>query len=503
MLSSRTTLVCFVALEALIAGAYGNTLSGEFQFDDDTSIVENPAIRNLGEFATSAARHYFTQGRPLTDFTLALNYAAGGLEVRGYHLVNLGVHLTVVLLVFLLTLRTLVLCKVERARALALLVAGAYGLHPLMSQAVSYVVQRAESLSALFYLLSLLLLARGARAGLTPPGALAYGLGMVAFVVGLGTKEVIITLPAAFFLYDLYFHPPRSFLRRCLLAAPLFVIGAAYGITRLRIIETSGDVGASVRGVSAPQYLLTQLRVVATYLRLALWPSGQTLDYDFPLSQSFFEPATFASFVVLLGLLVAAYWLRRRERLASFGILWFFLLLAPTSSVVPVLDVIFEHRAYLATWGIVAAAVMLLHSALAGARFLSPRTRDAVALAGSAVLLASLGATLRQRNEVWRTKFDLWSDVARKAPNKPRAHNNLGNCYALRQDYPAAIGEYQRALQLAPHWLEAQYNLAVILEETGRIDEARSYYLQFAEGAPDGPYTQRKQEIRARFGSPQ
>jgi len=484
-----------IGLLASITLGYAGALGGEFQFDDESSIVYNPSIKDLGRYLRSELPlQLFGEARPVTHLTFAVDYAFGGLDSRVFHLTNVGLHLVVVVLTLALTLAVLRRAGWTGGGWLALFVAGLFGLHPLATQAVSYVVQRAELLASLFYLAALLLLLATEERGATPGGILAYAASLLALLLGLESKLVAITMPAAYLLLLACAAPrgttapPRRSLARIALVVPHVMLAGFFAARTLGAFRGRPDVGFSIPDLPPGDYALTQLRAVLRYLALAVWPVGQNLDYEFPLSRSLVSPpATLLAALVLGGLAALAAvllaWARRRgrdteagsaARVAAFGIGWFFLVLLPSSSVVALPDVIEEHRAYLATWGILlalaAAAALALKRALPG-----PSARWA-ALAMAGLVSGALGIALHERNQAWHSREALWADVAAKSPGKARAHFNLAHARSERGDQEGALAEYREAMAHARDgtvdWGDLARNMGASLLEARHLDEA-------------------------------
>jgi tetratricopeptide (TPR) repeat protein len=499
----RTLLV--VALLAAIYCGYSPALDGELQFDDLHSIIANAAIRDLAHFAKTRLGDVVGTGRALTELTFALNYWANGLSVRPYHLVNVGFHLATVLAVLALTLLILRRVRWRDPFATAFIVAALFGLHPIQSQAVAYVCQRAEVLAALFYVLALLLVLESETMHRVLAALAAYAGAFACVLLGFAAKPTLSSFPAALLLCSWAFPAiRRGFAQgaagwtRLLVSLPFWALTAFSSARLLAGVSGTGHAGFDLPTITPGRYLLTESRVVLTYLRLLAWPAGQNLDWDFALSASPFEPRTLGALLAIAGLLLAAAWLwrwsavetrdpelRAVARLAAFGILWFFILLAPTSSVVPVADVLEEHRVYLASWGIflpaVAAAVLVQ-------RRLAPRKTSVWAGAAVALALcAALAVSLYQRAAVWETGVSLWTDVVSKSPGKARGHMNLG--YALTPTAPErAVSEYRRALQLADMTIrraELLQDLAGALLNLRRYGEAIAILEELAARAPE------------------
>jgi tetratricopeptide (TPR) repeat protein len=398
----------------------------------------------------------------------------------------------------------------------ALVAAAVFALHPLHTEAVSYISQRSEALASAFYVGALLVLLRLDVAA--PPRRMPLALAALGLhFLGLVTKPIVATLPLAWLLAAIVLPPPaerdpereraravRRFPRdllptRVLRRLPLATILAAMSLFAARIgvsgVKGSGHAGFDLNFVTPLQYVATQLRVIPVYLRLVLAPVGQNADWLFPFSRSLGEPAVLAGGAFLAALALAAIVLAwrflRREgdvaagvRVAAFGVLFFFLVLAPTT-IVPLRDPLVEHRLYLASFGIVLGATAL---GAVLARRLVPARADLVA--GGLVLaaLVALGAATVARNEVWRSALALWTDASRKAPEKPRIWVNLGTALHFAGRFDDAVVAYDRALALGhdptvPLELVVR-NTALALVRLRRYEEARDRLVRYLERAP-------------------
>jgi hypothetical protein len=247
--------------------------------------------------------------------------------------------------------------------------------------------------------------------------------------------------------------------------------------------------------VSRLDYLKTQAVVICEYLRLLVWPSGQNLDHDFPVYTSAFNPRVLFSLVVLGSLAAFAIWLTRRTtprpgrpsldpafRVVAFGIGWFFVALAVESSVIPIVDVIYEHRAYLPSLGLFVAAATLLGLLLM--RVAPEGAGRAIVLAGVALALV-LGSVTLQRNAVWVNAVTLWSDVVEKSPGKYRPHLNLGESFDATKVYDKAEREFRRAIEIDPKSISARTSLATVLQKAGRARDAEAEYRVVLRLVPD------------------
>lgn len=470
---------------------YSNTLGASFQFDDAPNIVRNPWIRDLGNLWPPSGRRWVGM------LTFALNYRLGGLDVLGYHLVNLAIHVVNALLVAGLAAATLRAPGLRGAatgpllhRYLPVSAGLLFALHPLATQAVTYVVQRFTSLATLFFLLSLLLYLR-VRTSIEDGGpkgraALLYALAVLAAALAMKTKEIAVTLPLVATAGDLLLFPGgrRRLLLLPLAATALLVpLGIAHeGRGLAEALADPSDLAAETRDIPRSVYLLTQPRVIARYLRLLVLPIGQNLDYDFPLATSLGEPAVLLSLALLAAVvgaaLVAFVRSRRAGRaagvLAALGVGWFFATLSVESSVIPIRDVIFEHRTYLPLAG---AALTLATLLIATIERWRPAREPGLRVVAALVVVATpLGAATHVRNRVWRDEVTLWTDVVAKSPNKGRPRLSLGYAYARRGRLDDAIREYREAIRLAPWLADAHNNLGAAHMAQGRVEEAMREY---------------------------
>jgi Tfp pilus assembly protein PilF len=496
-------LVLITVLGLLV---YSNTFDAPFQFDDISIVVNNQAAKGFDQSVFML--------RQVGYLSFALNYKAHGFDVRGYHAVNLLVHILSAVLLYMLirlTFRTPFMADSslrEKSGHVALLSGLLFVCHPVQTQAVTYIVQRFASLSAMFYLASLVLYVRyrigtivrsttgtdssrefGVRR--KTASVLLYLASLLCALLAMKTKEMAFTLPLAIVMYELMFFR-GGFKSRLLHLGPLFLTILIIPLTLFSLNVSLGDVLERITeatrmqtGMSRLEYLFTEFRVITTYVRLLFLPVGQNLDYDYPMYGSLFEPPVFLSFVFLLGIFgLGVYMLRRSRteaagRLAAFGVFWFFLTLSVESSIVPIVDVIFEHRVYLPSAGVfvaVAAGVCLLSNRLSGVW--------TKAVAGILVaVVVVLSGTAYARNNVWRSEISLWEDVVRKSPENARGHNNLGNKYISEGKVDKAIQHYLLALEARP-WIrpslrdytEIHYNIANAYRDSGLLDKAIEHY---------------------------
>jgi protein O-mannosyl-transferase len=467
---------CLCCLTLLVAAIYANSLRGPFVFDDIAAIVENPTIRSLGAALRPPAEDGVTVGgRPLLNFTFALNYAVGGLDVFGYHLLNVAIHALAALTLFGLARRTLLrpglpAGLVTAATPLAFLIAALWAAHPLQTEAVTQIVQRAESLAGLFYLLTLYAFVRAAEGG----GGRWLAFSVAACLLGVATKETVATAPLAVLLYDRTF-VAGGFLAACRTRRRYYGALAATWLLLCGLAWAAGGRGGSAgfnTGLDWGRYLLAQAEALPLYLRLALWPRGLTFDYGTQTPDELLDVA--GSALVLCALAIATVYALWRHPRAGFLGAWFFLVHAPTALVPVATQVVAERRMYLPLAALAAGAV-------AGAYLAWGRR----VIAGAAVATLTLAAGTVARNADYGSAVALWSDTVAKRPANPRARNNLGLALTEAGRPAEAVPHLREALRLAPDYFDARNNLGNALAAVGRPDEAVAEFQQLIAADPD------------------
>jgi Flp pilus assembly protein TadD len=440
--------------------AYHNSLTGPFILDDERCIINNPHIRQLWPLTKPLAN----TSRPIVQLSLALNFALGGLDVAGYHVVNLLLHAGAALALFGLVRRSVGRIRMAgEADELGFSIALLWAIHPLVTQPVNYVIQRGELLMSLFLLLTLYGLCRG---------RLVFGV--VACALGMASKPTMAITPVIALLYDRAFMAGgfRTALRQR--TGFYFALASTWLVLPLVLLNGQqdwlGSAGFGVQGVAPWQYALTQPSVILHYLRLAIWPQGLCLDYMWPPARSFAEAWLPISLIV--GLLALTGWMCWRQPQFGFLAAAFFIVLAPTSSVLPIDDLAFEHRMYLPLACVVAIGVV-------GWRGVAGQlSRNSAALDQTVLLVTALGLGVLtfNRNKDYRDEVSIWTDTAEKAPDNYRAHNNLANALDEAGAVDEALTHAGDAVRLEPGNPKPQYNLANVLDEAGRTREAIRHY---------------------------
>ena len=509
-------IIHFLTIIAFGVLAYSNTFQVPFLFDDIANIVENPIIKDFRYFRYPAdvldvpfyAPFYeFFKSRFVGYLTFALNYKLNGLNVTGYHIINLLIHIANALLVYALikfSFRTPHLRERSFKRyssSIALLSALFFVAHPVQTQAVTYIVQRLASLATMFYLLSLVSYIRS-RLSVSPTERYSfYAVSIISAVLAMKTKETSFTLPVTITLYEVLFFTGKK-IKRGMYLVPILLTMLIIPLSLMGISKSLGDAIGDVGEIARVQtpmsrwdYLFTEFRVIVTYIRLLFLPINQNVDYDYPIYHSFFEPGVFFSFLFSLSILSAGLYLfyrvKRKDResdypleLISFGLLWFFITLSVESSIIPIIDVIFEHRLYLPSVGMfvaVTTSLFIAKNRLEGGKL---HFEKAIMPTCILILIILTGATY-SRNMIWQDRKTLWEDIVKKAPSNARAHVNLGFAYSSEGLTDQAIEQYQIAIRLRPDYAEAHNNLGNAYRSNGLIEEAVGQYLIALNLQPD------------------
>ncbi len=505
----KNTQIIFSVFVIASAGLliYSNTFGVPFLFDDMTQIVLNPKIQSL----QWPWQFLFNNRRPVLYASLAFNFHQCGHNVLGFHIFNISVHILTAISLFVLIYKT---CRLEKIgenvrKDAALLAFGAsllWTCHPLHTQAVTYIIQRAESLMALFFILTLYFSVNY----LTSRKILwLTAAGLTALLCGL-TKEVALALPVVVLLYD------RAFISNSFgkalkdnrwlyltLSFTWAVMFYLYFTTRPEEIITAGF---SLKGITPLQYAINQPRVILHYLQLALWPDPLIFDYQWPLIKNIqiLLPSIIiiASFLIILSATYPHY-----PALSFLG-LSFFVILSPSSSFIPLKDLIYEYRMYLALCCLTIIFVYLLK--ITADHFINPKSRKVFFTITVCILALLLGGVSYQRNKVYHSEEKLWRDVLSKEPDNVRIWNDLGSylfskgrnneatecffkSFALNPEsaeiasnlamalgaerkFEQAIFYAQRAIDLSPDFAVGYNNLGVLYSQMGRYQESIAYY---------------------------
>jgi len=466
-------------------------MNSPFVFDDDPNIHSNPHIRLTRitwQGIVEAGFESPSSSRPISNISFALNYYFHQYNVAGYHLVNTLIHIASGLFLYIFIKTTLSLpsqrSSYESYGWIPFFAATIWLVHPIQTQSVTYIVQRMNSMAAMFYILAFLLYAKARlAAGKGKKSALFAGF-VIAGILALGSKQIAATLPLFIVLYEWYFFQDlsRTWIKRHRFHfAGLLIILALVGFMFLKTNVWQKTFSLyDIQDFTLFQRVLSEFRVVVHYISLLIFPhpSRLNLDYDFPISHSLIDPiTTLFSIVVIAGLFGLALIMAKKGRLSSYCILWFLGNLVIESSVIP-LALIFEHRIYLPSMLIILMAVILAY------RYIKPKWLTVTVLCGIAMVCS---IWTYERNQVWRDDVSLWRDCVEKSPNKARSHHNLGYALEGKGNLNEAIGHYLKAIRIKPDYSEAQYGLGNALASQGNLKEAVSHYLEALHIKPGYP----------------
>jgi tetratricopeptide (TPR) repeat protein len=495
---------------ALAGAAYGNALHNPFVYDDRGTVVENPSLADLTNL------HWiliYSPFRPLVNLSYALDRHWWGLDPFGYHLTNTALHMLNVALFFGLAAA---LARDRRAWGArqdtappspwlaAFAAAALFAVHPMMTEAVGYASGRPEVLCGTFVLLSLWCAHRGMRED-SPRWLYAS---LAPLVLGLASREVAAMVPFFLLAADRLLQLGSEAGRRRRLWTfhlPLMLLVLVGGAYRLHSF-----LAAESRGLPRPvgAHALTELVVFWHYLGLVLWPTAQSIVHPAQRITTPWHPALLTAVAALVGAAAGAWALRRRFPLGTLALLWFPLFLLPSSSLIPLLELMAEHRVYVASCGLFLLGGLgfaWLFAAAAG----RPGVR-ALGYAALTAVLAVLFAATVLRNRVWADPVTLWRDATEKAPLTWAPFYALGDALREKGDCAAAIPVFRRAVDLLPQEPRARMNLGICLADVRRYAEARQVFEEALRADPTSVQAQdnlgrlallagRPEEARQRF----
>lgn len=479
----RTHIFLAILLLATII-VYSNTFEAPFVFDDMPNILENRHIRldkiSIEDIVAAGFKSVCSR-RPVANISFAVNYYIHGYNVTGYHIINILIHLANGIILFYIFRVTLMYSQQHWADEQTAIISGLsftaafiWLVHPVQTQSVTYIVQRMNSLAALFYLSSILLYIKARiETQSLKKRIYCFIVSTSCGILALGTKEISVTLPFFIFLYEWFFFQnlSKSWLKRSL---PYVLVGMILLGILIRIYLGPNPIelilgGYETREFTLFQRVLTQFRVIIFYLSLVLFPhpARLNLEHDFPLSYGLFSPVTTAICMGLLFLgLASAVYFARSERLVSFSILWFLGNLFLESSIIP-LEIIFEHRIYLPSTFLILMGVLLFY------RYVSNQKIQRIALVGVCMILC---VWTYERNEIWGEELRFLRDCLKKSPNKARIYNNMGFAMERRGNYKDAEKYYKDALSIKPKYKEAHLNIADLYYNISHFDGAIIHY---------------------------
>jgi len=509
---------------------YHNSLHSPFIFDDIHTIKNNPSI-HLSSISVEGIKKALFSGRsrPFSRLSFALNFYFHKYDTFAYHVVNISIHIAASFFLFKFILNTLIVACCDGAKnrlesdrtsalgkydcvLIAFLTSSLWIVHPLHTESVTYIVQRMNSMATMFCFLSLWLFSKGRMLQLAEheaPKEMAstsfkkgllfllrikdisfrlyyyyYGLAFVFWVAGVGSKETAAILPIVIFQYEWLFFQDLSFKWfKSKIKLIVLIIGFLLVLAYIFLGSTPIDKLKSINDFSNNEFtyierLLTQPRVIVHYLSLIFFPhpSRLNLDYNFKLSHSLTDPlSTTLAILFLGGIFFLSSIIAKRDKILFFSIFWFFCTLLIESSVIP-LAIIFEHRTYMPSAGIILLVVYIAY------RLNRLSKKNFIGVIMSVAIL--IGYWTYTRNIVWQDDFGLWQDCIKKSPYKARPYNNAGLSLINKDKPEEAIVWLKKAISLNPNYPKALNNMGVALLETEKPSQAIPFLLKSAEIDP-------------------
>jgi len=512
--------------------SYFNTFTNSFHFDDYTYILKNEGLKEYFQhpfsfsFILSNLHH-----RSIVFATLFLNHSLDGFNVFGFHVLNLTVHIITCLLIFLFAKEILSINRFLKTSDqsknklnIPLISALLFAVHPMNTQVITYITGRTTSIAVCFYMASFLFFIKGVRQNL-PWKILFYALSIVFLIMGYGSKMIILTVPVMFIIYYLFFTPLKSiFFKRffesifiriiiqtIVITSPFILIFISSHLNILSFFRM--DFGFLQKlfdpiqiklmhidsmakdNLSMTIYLLTEFKVIVFYyIKMIFFPFNQNIDPDFPVAHGITDSGVALSLGVILLCLFAGIYFYKNNRIIAFGIFWFFITLLPTSSILPLRDMITEHRLYLPLAGFILTIPLCLNQFII--RYKKSSFKQLAYFILPVFLLIIVFSVLTvKRNFVWKNEKSLWSDAAEKSPRLPRPLNNLaeaydkeGLAYGNQKNYKKAIEFLKKAIAISPTGYKYYNNLGKIYGRLGEFELATKNLKLALKYNPDYPF---------------
>lgn len=511
----------FIAIAILGIVVYSNTFHAAFHYDDFSNFAANREV-HIQELSIDRILDFWWLDRPLALLTFGLNYYLGGLNVEGYHAVNIGIHIMSGILLYLFLYETIKNAPAvgdtysRNAVWIALLSAMMWISNPVQIQAVTYIVQRMTSMASLFYILALLLFVKGRL--ITGIKRWSYWvLSLLSFFLSLCSKEIAVTLPLLIAVYEVCLFKKRGVGELFKGKAVYLLLGGVAALIWIAISSFDLSIFVPRLGFPLKERIYTESRVIIYYITLLLFPLPErmSLSYDFPLSRTLFVPfTTWISMVMIAGCLVYSIYRLRKHPLLSFFILWFLITIS-AESLVPGLELVFEHRLYFPS---MAFFPLLTISSVGIWKRKDFYIKYLIALV--AIIILAFSVSTYKRNSFWIDGSSIYADSVRKYPNSLEARMNmgvyylnkymadeaieqferakdlnprranvrwyLGNSYYKKGEFGRAAGELEKAIELGGKWFEIYGALGDAYTMEGELEKAEIAYQKAIDIAPDG-----------------
>jgi len=480
----RKHLLAAALLVLASCAVFANSFGNSFIWDDQEVIIDDPFIRNADKMHLLFSRDYWQgahggsyaagQYRPLSAVSFSLDYALWKDDTFGYHLTNLGLHIANVILVYFLVIMLAGGREGRPPFIPAFLAALFFAVYPVHVESVTWIKNRSDLLSSLFFLSSFLLFAEYIRREDLNSRLWCLTASFALFSAALLSKEMALTLPFFLFFYAAYFVPRGKLQRPLLGMLPFFALMGVFTAFKLTIPRAASSVLGGLEFTGHFQRLLAVIKTYGYYIRLLVWPFDLNAERVFKLPGSPLEPAVLLPAAALLALLAFILKTFRREKLAGFFVLWVIVSLAPVSNIVLLAGrPIAEQRLYLPSAGfcMLVSLVLCRLGDISYGRLPAKASKiTAAALAGFLVLAYS--AVTIDRNKDWKDPLTFWSMTLEQSPGSGRAHNNLAYAYSSIGENEKAVPLYNRSIELMPDYARAYNNLGAAYGSMGRYEEA-------------------------------
>ena len=466
--------------------SYWNSLRVPFLYDDKAVIVETRALKQFDSWKYLFTPEYFKQFRertyrPVSSFSLWLNYRLSHFNALGWHATNLALHIFVSLLVCLISAPLL-------GRAGGIVAGAIFAAHPVHTEAVTLVSNREELLCGLFFFAALYFHQRAIHSALrtthSAPRTAFSALSFVSFILAMFSKEMAASFPIVIFIYDFIFNTEKPILKRFWRAVPFALVCSV--VVFLFLVLRWGPMSnvegeASYPGGSFSAAMYTMAHVFLVYVGLLVLPIRLCADYVIPFSHSIANPQTLSGIFLIIAILIFSVSLMRRVPVLSFAFLFLLASLLPVSNLVPFGAIMAERYLYIPSFALCLAV---------GYLYANARLPVLLKVAAAALVIAALVFGTVSRNEIWQSDRSLWGNTVLCAPRSARAHQNLGNAYFSEGDYRGALKEYRKAYECASPEAPAEadklyFNIGLAFRMTREVGKAVGWFRESVKANPD------------------
>ncbi len=469
-------LILVLIISTLVFVSYINVLQNDFVWDDEFLIRDNSYIRNFSHlkdifktYLASSSGNINNFYRPLQEASYMVDYFLWGALPFGFHLSNVILHMLTAVCVYILSF------KIVKNSFPAFVTALLFGIHPINTEAVTYVAGRADSLYLLFFTLSFILFLKSQDAP-TKAAPLKTGFyigSIICYAASILSKEIAIIFPLFLLLYAFTFFAKGTIRNRLYyLSVPFWAVSVLYIITRKTVLDFSGVAPSFVMAqFNIFIRIATTFKAICVYLGLLIAPVGLHMERRIAIARPLLEPYSILAAILVIGFFITILRSRRRSRNIFFAGMWFFIGLLPVSNIVPINSFIAEHWLYLPAIGI----YMIVGLALSNIFFKDSKLLKGLIVLVLMAMVICYGFLTSQRNKDWKDEIAFFKNTIKYSPKNARLHLNFGNTYSERGEMENALNEYKKVIELAPNFAEAYSNIAAIYLGQGRFGEAKDY----------------------------